>query len=279
MKKNTVFTALIAILMIVTFASCQMYTGNLYKKIDDGRAAKGKKALFGDDISKLLDKASASEVADALADASTQEEAKGALEALGKKSVEDIQNLETDQKNEVLEAQVLATLGGAETTSAIQELVTNGTSDLDETKLMDTLVNAVSGVDTKATVVILKTAVDTSGSVPVLAENLDKTAVASAAAAVAVSVISSAGVDNFAQTVTDLGSSDTAAKLSLEKYLNGCKKEDGSVDTPTKSVDDVAAALLPTTATTEQKQELAAALAAISAAGGMEALMGLAGSM
>lgn len=275
MKKNTVFTALIAILMIVTFASCQMYTGNLYKKIDDSRAAKGKKALFGDDISKLLDKASASEVADALADASTQEEAKGALEALGKKSVEDIQNLETDQKNEVLEAQVLATLGGAETTSAIQELVAGGTSGIDETKLMDTLVNAVSGVDTKATVVILESAVTMNGSVPVLAENLDKTAVASAAAAVAVSTISSAGITDYERAVNGLGSSE---KSSLEAYLNGCKKEDGSVDTPTKTPAAVAAALIPT-ASTEKKQELAAALAAISAAGGMEALMGLAGSM
>lgn len=261
MKKHTLLTALVALLMLVSFASCSMYTGNLYKKIDDSRVAKGKAPMFGDDISELLTKASASDIAEAAADAGTQDEAKGALEALGKKDKEDIKKLSSDQKEDILDAQVLATLGGSETTKALTEVISGNSGNIDVDTVMDALISSTAGVDTKATEVILNSALTGANTTnPTLDPSLDKSKVAMAAAAVAVTTMASANVDYNSMTL------DADVEASLEAYLGDENK------TATKSPADVAAAILPATASNEEKAALATALAALAAAGGISSL-------
>lgn len=283
MKKHTLLTALVALLMLVSFASCSMYTGNLYKKIDDSRVAKGKAPMFGDDISELLTKASAADIADAAADAGTQDEAKGALEALGKKDKEEIKKLNSEQKEDILDAQVLATLGGSDTTKALTDVISGNSGNIDVDDIMDALISSTAGVDTKATTTILNSALNVDPNDPnnstvktfTLDPSLDKSKVAMAAAAVAVSTLASADID-YMQLI-EKGDDDSEigdAMESLMYYINGGKDGSGQSITVSKTPKEIAEKILDGKPGVDT---LATAIAALGAAGGLESLTNIAG--
>lgn len=273
MKKYSLVTAIIAVLMIVSLASCEMFTYNVYKGIDDSRAAKGKKALFTEDVSDLLAKAPVSEIIDAADNATTQAEANGALKALGSKPQSEINKMTPAEKETVLDCQMLATLGGSETTSIVKEFAsTPDLKDMDIEGIAESLKAAAAATETEATVKVLNSVITPAGADGKsfdLDPSVPPAKVVTAAASVAFAAVVTSGDLNT--LMSDEPSQEQ--KNAMEDLLKFMGQEEG---TPEMTADAVAAALIPN-GSKENKDTLAVAIKAISAAGGLDSLENLFG--
>ncbi len=267
--KKILFTAVIAVLLIVSFTSCQFFTNSPMK----GLAEK---------LEDTLKDAPASDVVNTIDDCTPAQKAQ-VLAALGQKDSEELKGLDPEEKNIILDAQVDATIDikgilaliPSDTDSGNESGSGNsGSGDMNPEDMLTAVMASIAVVDTKATTAILDSVITNDGTI---APGVNEASVTLAA----VSVIATELKTSEINITEDVSEDDLNELMS---FFGG--DSDGETPAAPKTKEEATAAakaILGSDASEDTIKSVTTSLLAIQAAGGLDALMnafgGAAGAM